>query len=79
MITDQLLNEAILFLKLLLCFLDLLKQLISLNFVLICHLFSRLPRTLNLLPELPYLFFMLFDAFLKLLSPKCLNFALRLF
>jgi phage-related holin len=59
-------------------FLGLMKQLISFEFVLICHLFSRLPRTLNLLPELLYLLFMLLNAILELLSPECLNFTLRL-
>ena len=59
-------------------FLGLLKQLISFDFKLICHIFSRLPRILNLLSELLYLFFMLLEAFLCFLSPECLNLVLRL-
>ena len=59
-------------------FLGLLKQLISFEFLLICHLFSRLPRTLNLLSEILYLLFMLLNAILELLSPECLNFTVRL-
>jgi hypothetical protein len=49
--------------KLLLYFLELMKQLISLEFKLVFHIFCLRPGTLNVLPELPYLFFVFVSTF----------------
>ena len=60
--------------KLLLYFLVLMKQLISLLSKLVFHLFTPLPFTLNLLPKLPYLFFVFIKAaFLCFLRLELLN------
>ena len=55
-----------------------MKQLISLLFKLVFHLFCLYPGTLNLFSELPYLFFVFVNAFLDFLSFESSHFILHL-
>jgi hypothetical protein len=55
-----------------------MKQLISLEFKLVFHHLFLHPGTLNVLHELPYLFFVFVNAFLGFLSLESLHFILHL-